>query len=183
MTLNLLKGVSIFLIGMPGTGKTTVGELLAEKLGYRFFDSDVLIERVSGNTVNEIFNTLGEEAFRKIESQVLSELCSYTKSIIATGGGIVIKQMNWSYLRHGLIIWLDSPVDLLIQRLKEDSTRPLLRDVDLEQKLQSLWTQRRPLYKQADLQISITEHQTPEQIVSQILAQIPSILKVNPVVQ
>jgi shikimate kinase len=174
---NLLRGLSIFLVGMMGSGKTTIGQVLAQQLDYRFFDTDVLIERVTQQTINEIFAKQGEESFRDIESQVLAQLCAYTRSVVATGGGIVLKQLNWSYLRHGLIIWLDTPVELLLKRLAEDTTRPLLQESEPALKLNHLLEQRRSLYAEADLRILVEENQTPEKIVSQILGQIPSIVK------
>ena len=174
---NLLEGVNVFLIGMMGSGKTTVGHLLASQLGYRFCDSDVMIEQVAGKTINEIFAESGEAAFREIESQVLSELSAYTKLVIATGGGVVIKPINWSYLHHGLIVWLDAPVEVLIERLKEDTTRPLLKQADPAQTLHQILEQRRGLYAEADLHIRIDARDTPEQIASQIVTQIPTVLK------
>jgi shikimate kinase len=166
-----LQGINIYLIGMMGVGKSTVGKLLAEKLGYRFFDTDTLIERVAQKTIPDIFATEGEASFRQLESQVLNELSAYTRSAIATGGGIVQKPMNWSYLRHGLIIWLDADLELLNKRLEGDDSRPLAS------KLESLLETRRPLYDQADLHIRIQPEQTPEEIVREILTQIPTVLK------
>lgn len=174
---DLLKGLNVFLIGMMGAGKTTVGQLLAQQLGYRFFDTDVLIERVAASTISEIFATEGEESFRGLETQVLEELSAYTRSAIATGGGIVLRQKNWSYLHHGLIVWLDAPLEVLIRRLAEDRTRPLLQEADPTLKLKSLLEHRRPLYAQADLHIQIEISQTPEQIVSQVIELIPTVLK------
>ena len=160
-----------------GSGKSTVGHLLAHQLGYRFYDSDVVIEKVAGKTIKQIFADDGEESFRQLESQVLAELSAQIKSIIATGGGIVMRRLNWSYLRHGLIIWLDAPVDVLVARLQEDSTRPLLQQENPAQTLQNILDQRRNLYAQADLQIPITADDTPEQIVSRIVTEIPSVIK------
>ncbi|MGF1478470.1 MAG: shikimate kinase [Cyanophyceae cyanobacterium] len=173
---NLLSRLNVFLIGMMGTGKTTVGRLLAQRLSYRFFDTDDLVERVTKQTISEIFKHQGEESFRRLESQVLAELSAYTQSAIATGGGIVLKQLNWSYLHHGLVVWLDAPVEILVQRLANDTSRPLLSEVDLAHKLSSLLKERRSLYAQADLRITI-EKQTPEQVVAQIIEQIPTVLK------
>ena len=174
---NVLKGINVFLIGMMGAGKTTVGRLVADKLGYRFVDTDDLIERVAGKTINEIFAEDGEDAFRELEAQVLSEISAYTKLTIATGGGIILRQLNWSYLHHGLIIWLDAPVNVLVERLQNDNTRPLLQETDPEQALQKLLDQRRKLYAEADLHISIKGNETSEQLVSQILTEIPQVLK------
>jgi shikimate kinase len=172
-----LKGINIYLVGMMGTGKSTIGDILAPYLDYRFFDQDILIERVTQKTIQEIFAIEGEEYFRQLESQILAQLCSYTRSIIATGGGVVLKAENWSYMRHGLVIWLDAPVELLCQRLATDETRPLLNHGDLKDKLRSILEQRRQFYAQADLTITIQPEETPEAIALNILEAIPSVLK------
>ncbi len=173
----LLQGVNIFLVGMMGTGKTTVGQKLAQRLNYRFFDTDVLIERVAQRSINDIFATQGEETFRQLETEVISELAACTKSVIATGGGIILKPINWSYLHHGLIVWLDASVPILTKRLAKDKSRPLLQETDLNLKLHSLLEQRQSLYAQSDLQIIIDEHQTPDDIVEQILELVPTVIK------
>ncbi|MBD2211573.1 shikimate kinase [Calothrix sp. FACHB-156] len=174
---SLLQGVNLYLIGMMGSGKTTVGRLLAKHLGYGFVDTDDVIVQVARKSINQLFAESGEAAFRQLESDVLAQVCSFTKLAIATGGGIVTRQENWSYLHHGLIVWLDAPVDLLYSRLQTDDTRPLLHDVDPREKLRSLLEQRQPLYSQADLQISIREEETPEQIAERVIEAIPSVLK------
>ncbi|MGM3306374.1 shikimate kinase [Anabaena sp. WFMT] len=174
---NLLRGVNLYLIGMMGVGKTTVGRLLAKELGYGFLDTDDVIVKAAGKSINEIFIDEGEAEFRQLESDVLAQVCAYTKLTIATGGGIVLRRENWGYLRHGLIVWLDAPVEILLNRLAEDDTRPLLQDSDPEGKLKLLLEQRQLLYSQADLQITIAAIQTPEQIVTCILDAIPSVLK------
>ncbi|WP_192881611.1 shikimate kinase [Nostoc sp. CENA543] len=174
---SLLQGVNLYLIGMMGAGKSTVGQLLAKQLGYGFIDTDNVIAQSAKKSINQIFAEEGEAAFRQLESDVLGQVCAYTKLTVATGGGIVLKRENWSYLHHGLIVWLDAPVDLLYTRLAEDSTRPLLQDPDPQGKLRSLLEQRTPLYAQADLRITITEEETPEQTVDKIMAAIPSVLR------
>ncbi|TAE54673.1 MAG: shikimate kinase [Nostocales cyanobacterium] len=174
---NLLQGVNLYLIGMMGAGKSTIGRLLAKELGYGFVDTDDVIVKAAGKSINQIFAEEGETEFRQLESSILSQLCAYTKLTIATGGGIVLKQENWSYLHHGLIVWLDVPVRILLQRLAEDQTRPLLQDPDPEAKLRSLLEQRQPLYSQADLHIPITEIETPEEIKTRIVSAIPTVLK------
>lgn len=172
-----LQGLNLYLVGMMGTGKTTVGQRLAKELGYRFFDTDVLIERVAQKSINDLFAEDGEAFFRDLESQVLGEVSACTRSVIATGGGAVLRPVNWGYLRHGLIIWLDAPISLLVERLAEDNTRPLLKIDDLSLKLETLLAERKSLYQEADLQIAIAKNQNPEQIVSKILEQAPNVLK------
>lgn len=174
-----LKGLSLYLIGMMGSGKTTVGRMLAEQLQYHFFDTDALIEQTTQQSISEIFATSGEANFRTLESQVLSELSAYKRLVIATGGGIVLQQMNWSYLRHGLIIWLDVPIDQLFDRLAEDTTRPLLQDPDPKQKLQTILEQRQSLYAQADLRIPVSIGESPEQVITHILSAIPTVLRAD----
>ena len=172
-----LQGLNIYLIGMMGTGKTTVGQVLAKELGYRFFDTDVLIERVAQKRINELFAEEGEAFFRDLESRVLGEVSACTRSVMATGGGVVLRPLNWSYLRHGLIIWLNVPICLLVERLAEDDARPLLKTDELPLKLETLLVERKSLYQEADLHIAITKDENPEQIVAKILAKIPNVLK------
>lgn len=176
---SLLKGVSLYLVGLMGAGKTTVGRELATASHYRFLDTDAVISQVTGKAITQLFADVGEGAFRQMESQVLAEVSAYTKLVIATGGGIVLRRENWSYLHHGLVVWLDVPVELLYARLAEDTTRPLLQDTDPLGKLRSLYEQRQPLYKQADLRITVTSEETPEQLANRVLKEIPSILKVQ----
>ena len=171
-----LHARNIYLIGMMGSGKTTVGQVLAEKLEYRFFDTDELIERFARKTIPDIFSTEGEERFRDLESHILRQLSTNTGSAvtehgpaaIATGGGIVQRAANWKYLRYGLTIWLDADVTVLNQRLTGDTSRPLARQ------LESLLEARRPLYTQADFNIAIQPKQTPEDIATQIVSLLPS---------
>jgi shikimate kinase len=172
-----LRGLNLYLVGMMGAGKTTVGKSLAKELGYRFFDTDALVEQAAGQPIAQLFQTAGEPEFRALETQVLAELSSYRQLAIATGGGIVLKQENWGLLRHGVIIWLDVPVEQILIRLRGDSHRPLLRDPDPEAKVRSLLDQRRPLYAQADLQIRCGPQESPKQIAHKIVAQLPSVLK------
>ncbi len=180
---DLLKGINLYLIGMMGSGKTTVGRFLAAKMGYGFCDTDAVIEKVAGKSINDIFNSDGEEGFRELEGKVLGELAAYTRLAIATGGGIVLRRENWSYLQQGLVVWLDVPVEILLSRLGGDTTRPLLQVSDREAELKTRLEQRKRLYAQADLHITVTdEKETPEEIAARIIETIPSVLKppINP---
>lgn len=176
----MLKGVSVYLIGMMGAGKTTVGRLLAEKLAYRFFDTDETIVKVTGKSINEIFAEEGQESFRDIESQVLAELSAYKMLTVATGGGIVMRQMNWSYLQHGIVVWLDVPPTQLYDRLRYDTTRPLLKDKNPLAKLESILEQRKAFYAQADVKITVEPDRTPEEIVLRVLDGIEKSLRPSP---
>jgi shikimate kinase len=131
-----------------------------------------------GQSISEIFTAVGEPEFRKIETQVLAEVSAYTRLIVATGGGIAIDRENWNHLHQGLVIWLDPSVDLLVERLQDDTTRPLLAtSEDLHAKLDGILSERRHRYSEADIQISIDRPLTPEQIVDRILTAIPTVLK------
>ena len=176
--LDSLQGLSICLIGMMGSGKSTIGKELAKQLNYRFFDTDILIEKVIGRKISDIFAVDGEAQFRDWESQILSNVTACTRSVIATGGGIVTIRQNWSYLHQTLVIWLDAPVELLLQRLQGDQSRPLLfNEEDMGEKLNDLIAKRRELYLQADLSIAITAEEDPQQIAQNIIGKIPSVLK------
>ncbi len=174
---DLLKGVNLYLIGMMGSGKTTIGRLLAKRLSYRFFDTDAVIEQVAGQSINQIFAEAGEPEFRSLETKVLAELSSYSRLAIATGGGIILKRENWSYLRRGIVVWLDVPLEDIQNRLQGDKTRPLLQAEDLPTKLQSLLEQRQSLYAQADVRVTYQPGETPEQMVDRVLEQIRLVIK------
>ncbi len=147
---------------MMGVGKTTIGRLLADQLDYQFFDIDAVIEQATGQTISQIFAESGEAAFRQLETNVLAELASYTRLAIATGGGIVLKPENWGYLRHGVVVWLDVPLDELQNRLQHDRSRPLLNSSEtLAARLSTLKTQRQPLYAQADVKITVQANESP----------------------
>ena len=178
MTMNnLLKGVNLYLIGMMGAGKTTVGKLLAQELGYGFLDTDAVIEQLAGQSINQIFAEAGEPAFREIETKVLAEVAACTRLAIATGGGIALARHNWSYLHHGIIVWLDAPVEELANRLQQDTTRPLLQTENLLHKLKTLLEQRQSLYAQADLRITLAPGEIPTQIAERILSELPNVLR------
>lgn len=171
-TATWLKGTSVYLIGMMGSGKTTIARRLAAALGYRYFDTDELIEQAAQQPISQIFAESGESIFRELETQTLQALSPMTRCTIATGGGIILKPENWGYLRNGVIVWLDVPVDVLHDRLKLDTRRPLLQQGDLLERLEILDASRRALYAQADLRIAITAADTPAPVTDRILAAI-----------
>jgi shikimate kinase len=167
---DFLQGTNLYLIGMMGAGKSTLGKQLAAALGYCFFDTDLLIEAATGQSLAEYFAAEGEAAFRQLETDALAELAPYTRLVVATGGGIVGQPVNWSYLQHGIVIWLDVPLNLLQQRLQSDTQRPLLQQPDWPQTLERLLSQRLPLYSQADLRVEVAAGETEAAICDRILS-------------
>nr|KYP34721.1 hypothetical protein KK1_044297 [Cajanus cajan] len=124
-----LNGRCIYLVGMMGSGKTTVGKIMSQVLGYSFCDSDALVEEeVGGNSVADIFKSHGEPFFRNKETEVLCKLSQMHRLVISTGGGAVTRPINWKYMHKGVSVWLDVPVEALAQRIAAVGTnsRPLL---------------------------------------------------------
>ena len=172
-----LSGRSLYLVGMMGSGKTSTGRPLAERLGYGFVDADAVIEQAAGCSIPEIFERDGEAGFRSLESQVLNAISQRHSLVVATGGGVVTQPENWGVLHSGIVIWLDVVPDQLLQRLKADSTvRPLLQTDDPEAALNTLLNERRPLYAEADLTVVIND-ETPDVVADGILQLLPSLLK------
>jgi len=183
MTLNSplsdrLKGLNLYLVGMMGAGKSTLGKHLATRLQYQFFDTDTLIEQVTQRSIPDLFAE-GEAEFRAVETSVLAQLCPYHHLVVATGGGMVTRPQNWSYLHQGLVIWIDVPLQQLFDRLQKDPTpRPLLQTPDPLAKLETLLQQRRSLYGEADLHfLNDRLEETLEETLDRLLNAIPSALK------
>ncbi|WP_431191229.1 shikimate kinase [Leptolyngbya subtilissima] len=170
MTLtDRLNGINLYLIGMMGAGKSSTGAALAQMLGYQFFDTDAVIEAAAGQSIPDLFARQGETAFRQLETEVLAELSAYRRLVIATGGGIVTQQQNWSYLHHGIVVWLDVPTAVLQGRLAGDEGRPLLQGQDWETKLTTLLEQRQHLYAQADVRMTVEAGDEVGAIAARIL--------------
>ncbi|QNG29435.1 shikimate kinase [Synechococcus sp. LTW-R] len=172
-----LEGLNLYLVGMMGSGKSSVGRHLAEGLNYRFIDADTSLEQVAGRSIPEIFASEGESGFRALESAMLNQIASWHSLVVATGGGVVTQPANWGELHQGVVVWLDAPDAILLQRLEADPTpRPLMEAEDRAERLAALLAERRPLYAQADLQI-LQDGRPPEQVAEQILEALPSIIK------
>lgn len=141
---------NIILCGFMGSGKSTVGLLLSKKLGMSFIDLDTYIEKKEGMTVSKIFEKHGEPYFRAVEKQSARELSQKNGLIIAAGGGTLVDKENSDILRtSGKIVLLDLPVEVIAERLKGDTTRPLLQRPNKNQAMRELYEKRMPLYKEA----------------------------------
>lgn len=146
---------NIYLVGMMGAGKTTVGRQLAKRFGRRFLDADHEIEARTGVRVPTIFEIEGEAGFRKREAQVIADLATEADLVLATGGGAVLDPANRNTLsQSGLVVYLNAPPTLLYERTRHDRNRPLLRVADPLGKLNELYRERDPLYREiADIVI------------------------------
>jgi shikimate kinase len=140
---------NIFLVGLMGAGKTSVGRLLAKRLGKAFVDCDQEIERLTGVRIPVIFDIEGEAGFRERESRMLAELVARRNIVLATGGGSVLSAANRRLLaEHGMVIYLQAAVADLWARTRHDKNRPLLRTADPLQRLRELVAERDPLYRE-----------------------------------
>ena len=150
-----LRGRSIFLIGMMGSGKSSTGPVLAEILKYKYVDLDVLIEKLTKKTIDKVFSEEGEEYFRDLETQCLQEIIKLPSVVVSTGGGVVLKKENWGILRQGIIVWLDINKEIALKRLNsKDNNRPLLKG-NMDLKYEEIFETRKDIYAQADLRVEI----------------------------
>jgi shikimate kinase len=172
-----LQGLNIYLVGMMGAGKSAVGRPLAQALGYRFVDADGVLEQVAGRPIPEIFASDGEAGFRQLETAVLDRIAGWHSLVVATGGGVVTRPQNWGHLQQGVVVWLDAPAGVLLQRLAADPTpRPLMAAPDPATRLEALMTERRPLYAQADLTVRQGD-EPPGRVAARVLEALPAILR------
>ena len=155
--------LKIILVGMMGAGKTTIGKLLSNKLGYDFVDLDKIIEEKSGVKINTIFEIEGEAGFREREFQVLRASIEKEKVIISTGGGIVTNEKSRTHLikNNVFIIYLKANLQTLVSRLKNDNSRPILNVDNKEQVIERILLEREPLYQDlADMTVDSTHMKT-----------------------
>lgn len=144
---------NVYLVGLMGSGKTTIGRSLAKRLDMEFIDSDREIESRTGVSIPTIFEIEGEEGFRKREAQVIADCAKLSRKVVATGGGVVLRPENRSNLRaSGIVVYLNVPPYTLWERTRNDRNRPLLQVGDPLLKLRELFDQRDSLYREvADL--------------------------------
>ncbi len=138
---------NIVLIGFMGSGKTSIGRLVAQRLGFQFIDTDAVIVERAGRQIPEIFSQHGEPWFRDQESAALRSLGIIQRAVISTGGGIVLRPENRDLLQElGFVVWLTASEDVIFERVSRNKKRPLLQTADPRQTVHDLLEQRRPLY-------------------------------------
>lgn len=161
--------MSVILTGFMGTGKTTVGRRLAQRLGTQFVDTDQLIEQQEGRSIASIFATEGEAYFRGVERRIVAQAVQMD-AVVATGGGAIADPANLEGMRGaGPIICLTADVDVILQRTAADNSRPLLGETEQRARVSDLLRQREAAYAQADVTID-TSHRTVEAVLDDILA-------------
>ncbi|GJQ14516.1 hypothetical protein GpartN1_g6307.t1 [Galdieria partita] len=160
----LLQKTPIYLVGMMGSGKSTIGQSLATKLSYSFLDTDQVIEQVEQRKITEIFEQDGEEKFRDMESSVLHRIQPCLGCVVSTGGGIVLRSSNWTVLRSGIVVFLDVSVSTIMKRLLNDTSRPLLQGAEPQKRLEQIRNTRLPLYTKADIHIRLNDSYMEEQL-------------------
>jgi len=163
--------MNIVLIGMRGSGKTTVGKILAQKMGREFIEMDELITRKAGLTIPDIVEKHGWGKFRDIEEELTGEVAGRDNIINASGGGVVTREKNIIKLKaSGILVWLQANVDTLVSRTGEDTDRPpLVEGRSQREDMELTLKERRPLYQQAaDLTVN-TENKTPEEVADLVI--------------
>lgn len=146
---SVLRRASIYLVGMMGAGKTTVGRRLSKSIDWQFVDLDQYIENTTGVSVTTIFEIEGEAGFRQRETQALKHLATAGKMVVATGGGVVLSPMNRARMgATGIVVYLRASPELLFERTKHDKSRPLLQVADPLARIAALVEKRDPLYRE-----------------------------------
>lgn len=161
--------MNLVITGFMGTGKSKIGQLLSQKLNFKFIDTDELIVKREKMSINEIFAKKGEKYFRDIETEIIKEVAREDNCVIATGGGAVLKKENIDALRkNGKIINLTAQIPIILQRTSDNNERPLLNVSQREQKMSELLNQREQYYQNCDLRIDTSEL-SPQEVCEKII--------------
>jgi shikimate kinase len=163
----------IALVGLPGSGKTTVGRQISRALGLRFIDTDAEIERRAGRPITSLFEIEGESHFRDLEQAVLAELTGEQDAVLSTGGGAILRAANRENLRNRTtVIYLRTRPETLMRRLRNDKRRPLLQTANPLLKLRELHAAREPLYRETAHFVIDCERPSVSTLVNRVLMQI-----------
>ena len=166
---------NIALVGFMGTGKSTVGQLAASMLGFRFVDTDEMIEGMAQKRIADIFASEGEARFRAYEREVVTRLAGMTRAVISTGGGMVTNPENMSSLKkHALVVCLWCSAEGIFKRVGHQTHRPLLRVENPLERIRALLKEREPAYRQADVLLS-SEFRKPREVATHVVHQFRSV--------
>lgn len=166
---------SLILVGPMGAGKSTLGRHLSQILDYPFFDSDRVIEEKTGADIPWIFDMEGEAGFRRREQEAIDELTRQDGIVLATGGGVVVTPANRDMLHErGCVVYLWTPVDVQLARTRNDKNRPLLQTADPSAKLEALFAERDPLYRQVSHHLVSTASGNLKKVADDVLACLAS---------
>jgi shikimate kinase len=175
------KSDNIFLVGLMGAGKTTVGRQLAKQLGKTFIDSDQEIEARTGVRIPVVFEIEGEAGFRKREETIIELLTAQSNIVLGTGGGAVLSAANREFLKsRGMVVYLRGSPEQLYERTRHDKSRPLLQTEDPLAKLKALYAQRDPLYREVADLIVDTGRQSVTSLTRQLRDKLDLLLKALP---
>ena len=162
--------MNIFIVGPMGSGKTTVGKIVANELFLEFHDTDAKIEESTGVTIDWIFDIEGESGFRKRETLILKEVVALNSIVLATGGGIIIAEENRELLAsRGTVFYLHTPLNTQIERTAKDKDRPLLKNKDPEKVLSDLQKTRQAMYEEVADHIIDTENKSGSEVANEIV--------------
>lgn len=162
---------NIALIGFMGTGKSSVGQIVAAQLHFTFLDTDHVIEARAGKTISEIFAEQGEPAFRELEKKIVTELVTRKKTVVSTGGGLPANPENLASLKtHSLVVCLWASPEKIWERVRSQTHRPLLNEPDPLAKIRRLLAEREPCYRQADVLLN-TELRSLKDVAQQVVHQ------------
>lgn len=175
--MNETHAAPVFLIGYRGTGKTAVAQLLAERLNRDWIDSDQQIERVSGESIADLFGRQGEPAFRRLEATIVQSLTERRGIVIALGGGAVLNEASRAAVRAaGPVVWLTASVQELVARLAADtatpSQRPNLTTAGTLPEIETVLAERTPIYRACATLVIDTEGKTPAEVADEIVANL-----------
>lgn len=167
---------NIVLTGFMGVGKNTIGKKLAKELGSKFVNTDDIIEKEEGITITQIFKKFGEKHFRELEKEVVKKVAQGKDQVISTGGGVVLDRENISNLKkNGVIIYLWASPEVIRERMKKETHRPLLEGVNREKRIEELLDYRKPFYKKSADYIVDTSHLSVEEAVEKILKYLKTV--------
>lgn len=168
---------NIVLTGFMGTGKTTIGKLLSEKLSFPFFDTDKIIEQNTDMSIPCLFEKVGEQEFRNYEKEVVKLLSEAEGCVISCGGGIVLNNINMDLLsKNGIIVYLKASIDTIVKRIVNDKNRPIIAAMENPKvEIEKLFNDRKRFYKRHDFSFDV-DNLTPDTIVTKIINTVKEIL-------